>query len=188
MSHFQLHTPQSLEPLIQTCYPGNGAAVWSLHWPMTWIQAVDFGDVRCLLRWIGGIQMKQQFDIHVFWWIVTIIFFWSLSSEGFKYSLVRSISPGSSCRLARTGFAKLERVQESKKGLFRNVGNKATASLATPAETQLFFQGSDDFSWYLQCFGNTSAKKWLQNWIPSRGGGHLYAFRTVIYSVFSSCL
>ena len=32
-----------------------------------------------------------------------------------------------------------------------------------PWRNATFFQGSDDFSWYPQCFGNTSAKKRLQN-------------------------
>lgn len=37
----------------------------------------------------------------------------------------RSISPGPGCdSLARTGFAKLESVQENNKGLFKNVGKK----------------------------------------------------------------
>ena len=30
--------------------------------------------------------------------------------------------------------------------------SKATASVATPQKTHLFFPGSDDIAWYLQCF------------------------------------
>ena len=48
--------------------------------------------------------------------------------------------------------------------------NKATASVATPEKTHLFFPGSDDIEWYLQCFATITANLRLETEWPSLGG------------------